>query len=34
MVENFVSFWTLYTKLHPHFHSLCILELHGKEVTI
>ena len=27
LVENLVPLWTLFTKLHSDFHSVCILEL-------
>ena len=28
-LKNLVSLWTLFTKLHPDFHSMCILEFNG-----
>ena len=31
--ENLVSLWAVVTQLHPNFHSLYILEFHGKAVV-
>ena len=27
-----LKIWCLFTKLHPDFHSICILKFHGKSV--
>ena len=30
MADDLVSLWALFTMLHSDFHSMCVLEFHGK----